>query len=91
MSLLPHPNITGRQYLIINQVTLSTTVDAADLTADDNFAVVLKSNVNVTVDQFSYNPTFTAAVSEISNSNNMYGTIQSNKRKKIDGDTLARL
>ena len=91
MSLLPHPNITGRQYLIINQVTLSTTVDAADLTADDNFSVVLKSNVNVTVDQFSYNPTFTTAVSEISNSNNMYGTIQSNKRKKIDGDTLARL
>ena len=80
----------GGQYLIINQVTLSTTVDAACLTSDYTFAAVLQSNVNVTVAQLSSNPNNSAAVSEISNSANRYGTIQYNKRNHIDGNTLAR-
>ena len=89
--LLPCPNSAGGQSLIMNQVTLSTTVDAADLTTDDNFSAVLQLKVNVTVAQFSSNTTNPAAVSEISNSTNRYGTIQSNKRKQIDGDALARI
>ena len=40
--------------------------------------------------QLSGLPTNNATVSEISNSTNRYGTIQSNKRKQIDGDTLDR-
>ena len=88
--LLPRPNSPGGQPLIINQVTLSTTVDAADLTANDNFASFLKANEHVTVSQLSRLPTNNATVSEISNSTNRYETIQSNKRKQIDGDTLAR-
>ena len=79
----------GGQYLIINQVTLSTTVDAAYLTSDDTFAAVLQSNVNVTVAQLSSNPNNSAAVYEISNSANRYGSIQSNKRNHIDGNTLS--
>ena len=76
--------------MIINQVTLSKTVDAADLTADDSFASVLQANEHVTVSKLSHLPTHNATVYEISNSTNRYETIQSNKRKQIDGDTLAR-
>ena len=60
---LPRPNSAGGQSLIINKVTFSTTVDAADMTADDNFAAALQSNVNVTNVQFSSKPAFTASVS----------------------------
>ena len=67
-----------------------TTVDTAYLTADDNFAAVLQSNVNVIVAQFSSNPNNPSAVYEISNSTNRYVTIHSNKRKQVDGNTLAR-
>ena len=74
----------------MNQVTLITTIDAADLTADDKFAAVLQSNVNVAVVQLSSNPNNPAAVSDISNSTNRYGTIQSNKRKQVDGNNFAR-
>ena len=76
--------------MIINQVTFSKTVDAADLTANDNFASILQANDYITVSQLSRLPTKTATVSKIYNSKNRYGTIQSNKRKQIDGDTLAR-
>ena len=75
----------------MNQVTLITTIDAADLTADDKFSALFQSNVNVAVVQLSSNPNNPAAVSDISNSTNRYGTIQSNKRKQVDGDTLAGL
>ena len=84
------PNIKGGKSLIINQFMLSTTVDAAELTADNNFAAVFQLNVNLTVAQLFSNPTNPAAMSEIYNFTNMYGTIQSNKRKQVDGDTLAR-
>ena len=89
-SLLLCPNSTVGQYLIINQVKLSKNVDAADLNADDNFAAALQSNVNITVAQLSFKPNNPAAVSEISNSTNRYGTIQFNKRKQFDDNTLAR-
>ena len=88
--LLPRPTGPEGKTLIINQVTLSTNVDAAELTADDNFASFLQANEHVTVSQLSRLPTKNATVSEISNYTNSYGTIQSNKRKKIDGYTLAR-
>ena len=86
-SLLPRPNSAGEKYLIINQVRLSTTFYAAYLTANDNFAAVLQLNVNVTLAQFSSNPNFTAALSDISH---RYGTIQSNKRNNVDGNTLSK-
>ena len=70
---------------------MSTTVDAADLTADDNFDYVLQANEHVTVSKLSRLTTNNATVSEIYNSTNRFGTIQSNERKLIDGDTLARL
>ena len=63
--ILPCPNSAGGQSLVINQVTLSTTVDADDLTADDKFAAVLQFNVNVAVAQLSSNPTNPDTVSEI--------------------------
>ena len=56
--------------MIINQVTLSTIVDAADLTADDNFDSVLQANEHVTVLILSQLPTNNATVSEISNYTN---------------------
>ena len=76
--------------MIINQVTLSTTVDTADLTANDNFASVFQANDYITVSQLSRLLTKTATVSKIYNSTNKYGTIQFNKRKQIDGNNLAR-
>ena len=76
--------------MIINQVTLSTTVEAADLTSDDTFSSVLQANGHVTVSQLSRLPTNNATVSDISNSKIRYRTIQSNKRNQIDGNTLAR-
>ena len=88
--LLPRPNGPGGQPLIINQATLSTTVDADDLNADDKFSSVLQVNEHVTVSQLSRLPTNNTTISEISNSTNRYGAIQSNKQKKIDGNTLAR-
>ena len=69
---------------------MSTTVYAADLTADYNFSSVLQLNVDVTVDQLSSNPTNSSVVYDISNSTNRYGTIQFNKRKQFDDNTLAR-
>ena len=59
------------------------------MTAADKFAAVLQSNVKLTVAQLYSNPTNLAAMSEISNSANRYGTIRSNKRKQVDGNTLA--
>ena len=76
--------------MIINQVTLSTTVEAADLTADDNFTSVLQANEHVTVSQLSQLPTNNATMYEISNPTNRYGTIHYNKRKQIDSNALAR-
>ena len=81
---------TEGQPLIINQVTLSKTVEAADLTAHDNFASILQANEHVTVSQLSRLPTNNSTVSGIYNSTNRYGTIHSDKRKKIDDNTLAR-
>ena len=42
-----------KQTLIINQVTASTTVDAADIYSDDNFGAVLESHAHITVTQLS--------------------------------------
>ena len=82
--------INGRkQTLIINQVTASTTVDAADLYSDDNFGAVLESHAHITVAQLSQLP-YDATVAEMHNSANRYGTIQPKKRKQVDGNTLAR-
>ena len=79
----------GKKTLIINQVTAFTTVDAADLYYDDNFGAVLESHANITVAHISQTPK-DANVAEIQNFATRYGTIQSNKRKQVDGDTLAR-
>ena len=88
--LFLRPNGPEGQPLIINQVTMSKTVDAADLTSDDSFSYVLQSNEHVTVSQLLRLPTNNDTVSDIYNSTNRYGTIQSNKRKQTYGDTLAR-
>ena len=63
--------------MVINQVTASTCDDAADLTADDNFANVLQSHVHVNI-------------SEISNSGTKYGNIKSQRSKQVDSKTLAK-
>ena len=89
-SLLLCYNSVEGQSLIINQIASSTTVDADDLTADYNFAAMLLLDFNVTVDQLSSNPTNSSVVYDISNSTNRYGTIQFNKRKQFDDNTLAR-
>ena len=79
----------GKHTLIINQVIVTKTVDAADLYYDDNFGAVLESHTHITVAQVSQTPK-DYYVSDIQNSATRYGTILSNKRKQIDGDTLAR-
>ena len=48
----------GKQTLITNQVTDTTTVDAADLYSDDNFGAVLESHANITVAQLSQTPKY---------------------------------
>jgi hypothetical protein len=73
----------------INQVIAFATVDTSDTLSDDSLGTVLQSHAHVTVAQLSQQP-LNATVAEITNSANRYGTIQSKKRKQIDGDTLAR-
>ena len=63
--------------MVINQVTDSTTVCAADIYSDENFANVLESNV-------------TATLSEIKNSNYKYGDIRSKKGNQVDSNTLSK-
>ena len=46
--LLTRFAITGKQTLIINHVTATTTVDAGDLYSDDNFGAVLESHAHIT-------------------------------------------
>ena len=87
--LLTHFARSGKQTLIINQVTATTAVNTADLYSDDNFGAVLKSHSLITVAQVSKTPE-DANIAEIQKSATRHGTIQSNKRKKIDGNTLAR-
>ena len=70
------PTARGRE-LVINQVTTSVCLDAADVTHDDNFAAVLESNIHVNV-------------SEISNSTTRYGNIKSKRGNRVDAETLAR-
>ena len=79
----------GKHTLIINQVTASTTIVAADLYSDDNFSAVLESHAHITVAKLSQTPE-DANVAGIQNSATRYGTIQSNKRKLVDGNNLAR-
>ena len=64
----------GKQTLIINQVTATITVDAADLYSDDKFGAMLESHDHITVTQLSQTPT-DANVAEIQNSATRYGTI----------------
>ena len=60
---------------IINQITTSTCNDAVDFTANENFGIVLASNINV---------------SELHNSTSRYGNIKSKKGKQVDSATLAK-
>ena len=87
--LLTRFSSAGKQNLIINQVIATTTVYAADLYYDDNFVAVVEIHAHITVAQLSQKPK-DANVVEIQNYATRYGTIQSNKRKQVDGDTLAR-
>ena len=66
--LFDKPLSRGGPLIVINQVTDSTTVCAAEIYSDENFANVLESNVTVTL-------------SEITNSNNKYGDIKLKKGK----------
>ena len=63
--------------MIINQVTASTNVCAADIYYDENFVNVRESNVAVNL-------------SEIKNFNNKYGDIKSKKGKHVDSNTLSK-
>ena len=87
--LLTRFSSAGKHTLIINQVTATKSVGAADLYSDENFGAVFESHAHITVAQLSQTPK-DANIAEIQNSATRYGTIQSNKRKPVDGDTLYR-
>ena len=53
------------------------------------FGAVLESHAHINVAQLSQTPK-DANVAEIQSSATRYGTIQSNKKKQVDGDNLAR-
>ena len=63
--------------MIIDQVTASTCIDAAEFTSDENVANMLLSNVTV-------------KFSDISNSDTRYGNIKSQEAKQVDSETLAK-
>ena len=75
--IIRETSVTRGPLMVINQVTSSTTVCAADIYSDEKFANVLKSNGTVTL-------------SEIKNSNNKYGDIKSKKGKQVDSKTLSK-
>ena len=75
--IIRETSVTRGHLMVINQVTSSTTVCAADIYSDEKFANVLESNVTVTL-------------SEITDSNNKYGNTKSKKVKQVDSNTLSK-
>ena len=81
------PNTTARGPLMsINSICVSTNVDTADISSNENLANVLASQVDVTYNEcVSQSNTNVCSVSEFST-----GDIKSQRKKLIDGDTLAK-
>ena len=80
------PGIIDREHLmVINSVTVSTCLDAADVLSDENFGNILQSNVNVSRVKVLITHNLSRLDSEPSLSN-----IQSTKGKQVDSETLAK-
>ena len=81
-----HPGIIDRGHLmVINSVTVSTCLDAADVLLDDNFGNVLQSNVYVSHVKVLITHNFSRLDSAPS-----LGNIGSTKGKQVDSETLAK-
>ena len=81
------PGIIDRGHImVINSVTVSTCLDAADVLSDDNFGHFLQSNVNV----------LHVKVLNIHNLSRLdsapsLGKVQSTKGKKVNSETLSKM
>ena len=80
------PGIIDRGHLmVINSVTVSTCIDAADVLSDENFGNVLQSNVNV-----SHVKVLITHNLSCLGSAPILGNIQSTKWKQVDSETLEK-
>ena len=83
--------------MIINSVCLTTCVDAADITAGNNFSDALERNINVSHVQttranssnVTYKPTKVSQVS-FAESTSGLGNVQSLRKKQVDSMRLAK-
>ena len=72
------PGGERKPLVVINQVTMSTTVEAVDVTSTDNFAGVLKTNVNI-----SHVRTAKPRIASLVERNPTFGHVQSTKGKMV--------
>ena len=80
------PGIIDRgNLMVINSVTVSTCIDAADVLTDENFGYVLQSNVNFSHVKVLITQNFSRLDSAPS-----LGNIQSTKGKQVNYETLAK-
>ena len=78
------PGIIDRGHLmVINSVTVSTCIDAADVLLDENFGNVLQSNINVSHVKVLITHNFSRLESGPS-----LGNTQSTKGKQVNSETL---
>ena len=80
------PGIIDRGHLkVINSITVSTCIDAADVLSDENFVNVLQVNVNVS----HVKVLITHNLSRFESAP-ILGNIQSTKGKQVNSETLAK-
>ena len=78
-------NIYRGHLMVINSVTVSTCLDAADVLSDDNFGNVLQSNVNVSHVKVLNTHIFSHLYSAP-----RLGNVQSTKCKQVNYETLSK-
>ena len=79
------PSGERKPLMVINQLTMSTTVKAVDVTSIDNFAEALEANVNI-----SYVRTAKLRIASLVERNPVPGHVKSIKGKMVGAEALAR-
>ena len=79
------PSGERKPLMVINQLTMSTTVKAVDVTSIDNFSEALEANVNI-----SHIKTAKPRITSLVERNPAPGCVQSFKGKKVGAEALAK-
>ena len=79
------PSGERKPLMVINQLTMSTTVKAVDVTSIDNFAEALEANVNI-----SHVKTAKPRIASLVERNPVPGRVQSFKGEMVGAEALAK-